>query len=614
MPRSFAPPPRRAVAAALFAILCTSSAATADEALDAAVLKKTKAATVRLKVTLPDNTTVQGSGFIISPTLVITNAHVLGMLRDESRKPKKVEVLVKGGTDEEKTYAGQVLGVDSGSDLGVIRVAVKGLPEPVPLAAGNVEVLETQTVFIFGYPFGDGLGKNVTVTKSTVTGTRKTPAGYPQTQLGGGLHPGNSGGPVLNAKGEVVGVAVSGLKGTQIHFAVPVSYVHGMLLGRTHRWFYGTPYLFEGKVRMPISTMTYDPLNAVRMIRVEVWTGDPGPDRTGKTTDTKPGDSPLVKTELAYKNGSGSGEIELPELPAGKTYWIQLVTVRAKSESATPGRMLRIQQPVERTPVVLAFKPQAWDPGRLTLSSDAELKVRDKDGDDHSLVIRYQTDVVRRTDGKAKPDGTTTARLDFSNAKQTFTFDGQEDKASERMQQLLAQVNQVQVTATAAKDGELLGFSPALAKVPQRDRRVMEYLVLQMAQGLDSTVVPLPGKEVTHDKPWTVKRDVMVSVLGSTELAVADLTFTYLGVRKVGGRTEAVVKGEGTIRGRKGEGQNLAGKMEVTSFVDVESGQIAAATARIDVDLDLTEDGGSGSASGVYSVRLRPAAKAPPKP
>src|SRR5262249_56072848 len=137
-----------------------------------------------------------------------------------------------------KGYGGQVVGGESGGELGVIGGGVKGLPEPVPLAAGNVEILETQTVFIFGYPFGDGLGKNVTVTKSTVTGTRKTPAGYPQTQLGGGLHPGNSGGPVLNAKGEVVGVAVSGLKGTQIHFAVPVVYVHAVLAGRTHRWVY----------------------------------------------------------------------------------------------------------------------------------------------------------------------------------------------------------------------------------------------------------------------------------------------------------------------------------------------------------------------------------------
>src|SRR5262245_29732292 len=108
MRRLFARParPRPAVLSCLFVTaLCILNArpAPADEALDAAVLKKAKAATVRLKVTLPDNTVVQGSGFFAGKNLVLTNAHVLGMLRDESRKPKKVEVIVRGGTDEEKT-------------------------------------------------------------------------------------------------------------------------------------------------------------------------------------------------------------------------------------------------------------------------------------------------------------------------------------------------------------------------------------------------------------------------------------------------------------------------------------------------------------------------------
>ena len=77
-------------------------------------------------------------------------------------------------------------------------------------------------------------------------------------------------------------------------------------------------------------------------------------------------------------------------------------------------------------------------------------------------------------------------------------------------------------------------------------------------------------------------------------------------MRTVGGRPEAVIKGDGVLRGRKGEGQNLAGKLELQASVDVASGQVVTASTRIDVDLDLTEDGGSsGLASGVYPVSLR---------
>jgi S1-C subfamily serine protease len=603
----------RAIAAVLFCLLLGPAARAADDTLDAATLKKAKAAAVRLKVTLPDDSVVQGSGFFgAGPNLVLTNAHVLGMLREESRKPKKVEVIVNGGTDNEKTYTARVLGVDEGSDLGVLHVDEKNLPEPLGLAPGNVEVLETSTVFIFGYPFGEELNKAITVTKSTVSGMRKTHTGYPQIQLAGGLHPGNSGGPILNAKGAVVGVAVSGLKGTQIHFAVPVGYVHGFLSGRTHRWFYGVPYRDGKAIKMPLTTMTYDPLNSVKFIRAEVWTGDSGPTRNGpKSRDPLPGDSDRVKTDLTYKGGSGSGEITLPDLPNGKVFWIQLFNVKQNGESWIGAFTFSPQVPVERAPVVLTYKPQALDLGKMVLSCDAQLKLRDKDGGEHSLSVKYQTDLVREMEGKPKPDGTSTAKVTFSNAKRTVTIDGKEEPGSAKVQQLLAQVEKVPTTLSVTREGDLTLFKPSLTAVPAADRNVMAYLVLQMAQGLDSTVVPLTGKEAAHDKPWTAKREVVVSVLVSTELAFADMNYRYLGVRTVGGRKEAVVKADGTLRGRKGEGLNIAGKMDVQAMIDVESGQVVGATARIDVDLDLTEDGlPSGVASGVYSVNLRRLPKA----
>jgi hypothetical protein len=264
--------------------------------------------------------------------------------------------------------------------------------------------------------------------------------------------------------------------------------------------------------------------------------------------------------------------------------------------------------------MVLAYKPTAWDPGKLLLSCDAELKVRDKEGADRSLGIKYQADLLRETDGKAKADGSTIARLTFSNAKRTVTVDGKEEPGSDKVQQLLAQANKVPTTVFVTPDGDLTELRPSLEGIPAKDRSATAYLVMQMAQGLDATVVPLTGKETTHDKPWTVKREVMVSVAGATELAAVEMTYRYLGVRTVGGRVEAVVKADGTLRGRKGEGSNLAGKMEVQASIDVESGQVVTATARIDVDLDLSEDGPSGLASGVYSVSLRRAPKAPAKP
>src|SRR5262249_16725992 len=150
------------------------------------------------------------------------NAHVLGMLRPESQKPKKVEVVINSGEKDERTLPGQVLGVDPDSDLGLLLVRGKDLPEPLKVDE-HKPLQETDPVFLFGYRFGKELGKNVTVSKSAISSLRKDDSGQvlKKIQVDGGMNPGNSGGPVIVPSGEVVGVAVSGIKNSNINFAVP---------------------------------------------------------------------------------------------------------------------------------------------------------------------------------------------------------------------------------------------------------------------------------------------------------------------------------------------------------------------------------------------------------
>ena len=104
--------------------------------LDAATLKRVKAATVHFKVTLSDGRIAQGSGFFTDePGLIVTNAHVLNMLAPDSRKPAKVEVTIEPGTDASRTLVSTVLGVDRGSDLALVRVEGKAFPAPLKLGA-----------------------------------------------------------------------------------------------------------------------------------------------------------------------------------------------------------------------------------------------------------------------------------------------------------------------------------------------------------------------------------------------------------------------------------------------------------------------------------------------
>jgi predicted Zn finger-like uncharacterized protein len=92
----------------------------APAVIDKDTARKVKQATAYLQVRLANGNTVEGSGFFaVQPGLVLTNAHVLGMLSPGSPMPTEVRVMVHSGEPEEFTVPAGVRGVDRENDLGV---------------------------------------------------------------------------------------------------------------------------------------------------------------------------------------------------------------------------------------------------------------------------------------------------------------------------------------------------------------------------------------------------------------------------------------------------------------------------------------------------------------
>ncbi len=124
--------------------------------------------------------------------------------------------------------------MDRDNDLAILRVDgnKQDLPPPLPVDT-SAGLTELQNVYIFGYPFGENLGKNITISSSAVSSIRKdTDGAVSQVQVNGGMHPGNSGGPIVDSRGVVIGVSVAIITGTQINFVVPGEKVLGLLRGR----------------------------------------------------------------------------------------------------------------------------------------------------------------------------------------------------------------------------------------------------------------------------------------------------------------------------------------------------------------------------------------------
>jgi serine protease Do len=135
----------------------------------------------------------QGSGFIVDAGgIIITNAHVV--------KDAK-EVTVK--LTDRREFRAKVLGADAKTDIAVLKIDARNLPT---LALGNTKDLKVgEWVLAIGSPFG--FENTVTAGVVSAKGRSLPDDSYvPFIQTDVAVNPGNSGGPLLNTRGEVVGI------------------------------------------------------------------------------------------------------------------------------------------------------------------------------------------------------------------------------------------------------------------------------------------------------------------------------------------------------------------------------------------------------------------------
>ncbi len=154
-----------------------------------------------------------GSGFVISPDgFIVTNSHVV---KDADE--------IKVAMQDKKSYTAKVIGIDSESDLAVIKIDAKDLS---PIKFGDSDKLRVgEIVLAVGNPFG----LNRTVTQGIVSAKGRTNVGIIEyedfIQTDAAINPGNSGGPLVNIHGDVIGIntAIASRSGGYqgIGFAIP---------------------------------------------------------------------------------------------------------------------------------------------------------------------------------------------------------------------------------------------------------------------------------------------------------------------------------------------------------------------------------------------------------
>ncbi|OQY06628.1 MAG: peptidase [Desulfobacteraceae bacterium 4572_123] len=159
-----------------------------------------------------------GSGFIIDRKgYIVTNNHVV-----ENADEIKVKLA------NEKEFDAKIVGRDLKTDLALIKIAAS--PDLVPLKMGDSDALKVGTwVVAIGSPFG----LEQTVTAGIVSAKGRIIGSGPYDdfiQTDASINPGNSGGPLINMKGEVVGINTAIIaSGQGIGFAIPINLADGII-------------------------------------------------------------------------------------------------------------------------------------------------------------------------------------------------------------------------------------------------------------------------------------------------------------------------------------------------------------------------------------------------
>ncbi len=183
----------------------------------------------------------EGSGFIVTPDgYIVTNNHVVA-------DADQVSITLSDG----RTFKAKVVGTDSTTDVAVVKIDAKGLPT---LAIGNDE---TTRIGDWVLAVGNPLGLDFTVTAGIISAKGRggseiqlpnagnfTISDFIQTDAA--INPGNSGGPLINLRGEVIGLnsAIASQTGfySGYGFAIPITLVKSVT----------DDLIKEGRVRIPV--------------------------------------------------------------------------------------------------------------------------------------------------------------------------------------------------------------------------------------------------------------------------------------------------------------------------------------------------------------------------
>jgi len=639
----------------------TSNGITRDQMMTGTMTRLTtdtvKKASVFILVDTPEGQGAGSGWFGLEPGLIFTNAHVIHMIAPHSPPPKKITVFLNSGAPEQREIPHsriKILAVDQDIDLAVLQVINEpNLPSPLKLKP-SVDLVEAQGVTTFGFPLsyilssvsgGSKKEPEISVRRCSFSAFRRNDFGeLRHLQLDGGVNQGNSGGALVDAEGDVVGIVVSLIGanriGASISNAIPSEYAYGLLAGRVSTVEYGIAYRDKDKIRVPVTANVLDPLGRIGKINIRGWVADTSDKyrRPGTTKpDTEAGDSDEQTAQLTYdpKTKTAKGELTFPDLAAGRAYWAQPYYANSINPSYyMPGTRIKMAgPPVDRTNASLVFHNKAGAVRSVTMSNSSDITESvDGEGEGKSERAKLKT-IFKLTESAGQADRNDARQA----ARVNFAFDGidvkveslggalEQDIFSKSAQaELNTLVKQVGAQGFIDKFGEMYRVNINALSLPDpKLQGLMIRLTSNGGEALQAASIPLPNKTVTPGETWTSAKDSRLysvpppsaapgpNPMGGQpkpkirELKYKDLTtYTYIGQRDRAGKKEAVVLIEGKSVQAAGAKEAVNGSIKGTAWIEIDTGIVVEAEIHKEFDIDSSSDGLKKHVTGVFDYKM----------
>ena len=164
-----------------------------------------------------------GTGFALKDNYIVTNYHVV-----EDAKSISVRGVNGNFTNN---YSARVVASDKFNDLAILKVKGVNIPTtsiPYSIKTATSEVGED--VFVLGYPLTSTMGDEIKLTTGVVSSKSGFQGDVSLYQISAPIQPGNSGGPLFDGKGNIIGIVSAKHKGTEnVSYAIKTSYLKNLM-------------------------------------------------------------------------------------------------------------------------------------------------------------------------------------------------------------------------------------------------------------------------------------------------------------------------------------------------------------------------------------------------